>query len=93
MPIAKTQLKINDRTLDQLIDKYETNRNLMYLHNRALPPSIMNAMLESIESSGYETIRNMSQINKENISKPITSDEKNLNQTQESSFFGGLNLD
>ena len=91
--IAKTQLKINDRTLDQLIDKYETNRNLMYLHNRALPPSIMNAMLESIESSGYETIRNMSQINKENISKPITSDEKNLNQTQESSFFGGLNLD
>ena len=65
----------------------------MYLHNRALPPSIMNAMLESIESSGYETIRNMSQINKENILKPITNDEKNLNQTQESSFFGGLNLD
>jgi 5'-3' exonuclease len=91
--IAKTQLKINDRTLDQLIDKYETNRNLMYLHNRALPPAIMNAMLESIESSGYETIRNMSQINKENILKPITNDEKNLNQTQESSFFGGLNLD
>lgn len=91
--IAKTQLKINDRTLDQLIDKYETNRDLMYLHNRALPPSIMNAMLESIESSGYETIRNMSQINKENILKPIANDEKNLNQTQESSFFSGLNLD
>ena len=35
----------------------------------------------------------LSRINKENIVKPITNDENNLNQTQESSFFGGLNLD
>ena len=91
--IAKTNLKIMNTTLDQLIDKYETNRNLMYLHNRALPPAIMNAMLENIESSGYTSIHNLPRINKENIVKPITNDEKNLNQTQESSFFGGLNLD
>ncbi len=91
--IAKQQLKINDRTLDQLIEKYEANRNLMYLHNRALPPSIMNVMLEHIEKTDYTTIRNMTQINKENILKPITNDEKNLNQTEESSFFGGLKLD
>ncbi len=65
----------------------------MYLHNRALPPSIMNVMLEHIEKTDHKTIRNMTQINKENITKPITNDEKNLNQTEESSFFGGLKLD
>jgi 5'-3' exonuclease len=91
--IAKQQLKINNTTLDQLIDKYETNRNLMYLHNGALPPSIMNAMLESIESSDHASIHNLTNINKENIVKPIVNDLKNLNQTQESSFFGGLKLD
>ena len=91
--IAKTQLKIMNTTLDQLIDKYETNRNLMYLHNGALPSSIMNAMLESIESSNHASIHNLTNINKENIVKPIVNDERNLNQTQESSFFGGLNLD
>lgn len=91
--IAKTNLKIHDRTLDQLIEKYETNRNLMYLHNKALPPSIMNAMLSSIESAGYSSIHTLSKINKENIAKPITNNEKNLDQSQESSFFGGLNLD
>ena len=91
--ITKQQLKINDRTLDHLIEKYEANRNLMYLHNGALPPSIMNAMLESIESSNHASIHNLTNINKENIVKPIVNDLKNLNQTEESSFFGGLKLD
>ena len=91
--IAKVNLKIFDRTLDQLIEKYETNRNLMYLHNKALPPSIMNVILESIEKSNHSTIHNLTQINKENITKPITNDEKNLNQTQDASFFNGLKLD
>ena len=65
----------------------------MYLHNGALPPSIMNAMLESIESSNHASIHNLTNINKENIVKPIVNDLKNLNQTEESSFFGGLKLD
>lgn len=91
--IAKVNLKIHDRNLDQLIDKYETNRNLMYLHNSALPPAIMNAMLESIESSKHSTIRNLAEINKQNITKPMLNDERNINQTQEASFFKGLKLD
>ena len=91
--IAKVNLKIHDRNLDQLIEKYEANRNLMYLHNNALPPSIMNAMLESIEKSKHSTIRNLGDINKQNITKPILNDEKNLDQTQDSSFFRGLKLD
>ncbi len=91
--IVKTNLKIMDKTLPQLIEKYETNRNLMYLHNKAIPPSIMNVMLESIESSDYSTIHNLPEINKENIVKPILNDEKNTNQTEESSFFGGIKFD
>ena len=65
----------------------------MYLHNSALPPAIMNAMLESIESANHSTIRNLSEINKQNITKPMLNDEKNINQTQEASFFKGLKLD
>ena len=82
-----------DKTLPQLVEKYETNRNLMYLHNKAIPSSIMDVMLESIESSNYSTIHNLPEINKENIVKPILNDEKNTNQTEESSFFGGIKFD
>jgi len=91
--ISKNVCKIMDTTLPQLIEKYETNRNLMYLHNKAIPPSIMNVMLEEIESSTYSTIHNLPEINKENIVKPLLNDEKNINQTEESSFFGGIKFE
>ena len=91
--IAKNILKIHSKTLDQLMEKYRTNRDLMYLHNKVIPPAIMNAMLESIENSGWKVIHNISSLNKENILKTIVNDEKNISQTQTSSFFNGLNLD
>lgn len=90
--IAKEILKIHDKTLDELIERYETNRSLMMLHSRALPPSIMDAMLESIENVKFEIISNLRNINKDNILKNIIYDERNINPTKSSSFFDNLNL-
>ena len=91
--ITKDILRIVDKTVPQLMQKFEANRNLMYLHNSALPPSIMNAMLESIENSKHSTIRNLAEINKQNITKPMLNNEKNLTTTNEASFFGGIKFE
>ena len=90
--IAKNNLRILDKNISQLVERYEMNRNLMYLHQKAIPNAIMDAMLNDIENSGYQSIHNMNQVNKENISKPLIQNEKNTSTTQDASFFGGLGL-
>ena len=91
--VTKTNLRIMDKTLPELIQKYEDNRNLMYLHNKALPPAIMEIMLKEIENSKHTTIHALQEINKENIVKPVLNNEKNIKQTEEASFFGGIKFD
>ena len=91
--ITKDTLKIMNRPLSDLTQKYEDNRNLMYLHNKAIPSAIMNVMLKNIEDCNHNTIHALDQINKENISKPILNNEKNTSTTNEASFFGGIKFD
>jgi len=91
--LTKDSLGIYDKTLPELIQKYEANRNLMYLHNQAIPAAIMDVMLKSIEDSNHTTIHALDQINKQNISTPILNNEKNITTTNEASFFGGIKFD
>jgi len=90
--IAKNNLRILDKNISQLVERYETNRNLMFLHQRAIPSAIMEAMLTNIETSGYSSIHNMNSITKDAISEPLIINKKNTSTTQEASFFGGLGL-
>jgi hypothetical protein len=53
----------------------------------------MDVMLKSIEESKHSTIHGLDQINKQNISKPILNNEKNVSTTSEASFFGGIKFD
>ena len=91
--ITRDTLGIHNETLPELVEKYEANRNLMYLHNRALPAAIMDVMLKSIEDAKHTTIHAIDQINKTNISTPILNNEKNITTTNEASFFGGIKFD
>ena len=91
--ITKDMLKIMDTTLIELTQRYEDNRNLMYLHNKAIPSAIMDVMLKNIEESNHTTIHALDQINKENISKPILNNEKIEQSNNEASFFGGIKFD
>ena len=90
--IAKNTLRILDKSISQLVERYEVNRNLMFLHQKAIPNAIMDAMLLSIENSNYSSIHNISQITKDTISEPLIQNKKNTSTTQDSSFFGGLGL-
>ena len=90
--IAKTNLRILDKSIPQLIERYEVNRNLMFLHQKAIPNAIMDAMLVNIENSNYSSIHNIGQITKDTISEPLIQNKKNTSTTQDSSFFGGLGL-
>jgi len=91
--ITKDILRIVDKTVPQLMQKFEANRNLMYLHNKALPAAIMDVMLKTIEDSNHKNIHALDQINKQNISTPILNNEKNLTTTNEASFFGGIKFE
>ena len=90
--IAKANLRILDKSISQLVERYEVNRNLMFLHQKAIPNAIMDAMLLSIENSNYSSIHNIGQITKDTISEPLIQNKKNTSTTQDSSFFGGLGL-
>ena len=90
--IAKNNLRILDKNISQLVERYEVNRNLMYLHQKAIPNAIMDAMLVDIENSGYSSIHNMNSLTKDAISEPLINNKKNTSTTQDASFFGGLGL-
>ena len=90
--IAKNNLRILDKNISQLVERYEVNRNLMYLHQKAIPNAIMDAMLVDIENSGYSSIHNINSLTKDAISEPLINNKKNTSTTQDASFFGGLGL-
>ena len=48
--ITKAHIKIDDKTLEELIEKWKMNRNLMMLHKNCIPSDLFDQILGDIES-------------------------------------------
>lgn len=73
--ITKTHLKIEDKSIDELIEKWKLNRNLMMLHKNCIPVDIFEAMMADIESKIKNKISPIlldSLVKKEEILKKTT---------------------
>lgn len=92
--IAKKVCKIDHKTVPELITKYENNRNLMILHRRALPPPIMDSIMESVSKSYSNKLTTEAKNrlkNSETILEHTSYIKKESNSA--SSFFGNFDLD
>lgn len=54
--LAIEVIKIDDKTLDEVIQRWKTNRDLMFLHKDCIPDEVNKAMFDSIEEKWKITI-------------------------------------
>lgn len=79
--LAKNVIKIDDKTIEELISKWKMNRDLMFLHKKCLPLNVYNSLIEHIEESfkilGSTTLQSLMQ--KDNILKQTSYDFNGFN--------------
>lgn len=79
--IAKKVIKIDDKTVEELIGKWKMNRDLMFLHKKCLPLSLYDSLMNHIEKSnsflGNAALQNLMQ--KDNILKETSYDFDGFN--------------
>ncbi len=49
--LAKMVIKIDDKTTEELINKWKMNRDLMFLHKKCLPLNVYDSLMSHIENS------------------------------------------
>jgi hypothetical protein len=89
--LAISAIKI-DKPLDEVIQRWKTNRDLVYLHTSCIPNDVCNSMFESIENntkslSGSEI---HSILDKEKILQGTTYTKEKKTEFNESGLFKSI---
>jgi 5'-3' exonuclease len=94
--LVKVICKYPEASIDELEKNYIDNRNLMLLHDKALPPPIMESMVDMIEDK-YKLVIGKSEINTlkqyNNILDKTTYEDTQKKKQSSAGFFGAFNLD
>lgn len=87
--ISKRVIKI-DKPIEEIRQKWELNRNLVFLHKKCIPETIISSMFEQIEGkniTGFTALELHSIMNKDEILKHTTYVKEKVDSFNESGIF------
>lgn len=92
--IAKSVIKIDDKTVEELIQKWKMNRDLMLLHKNCLPSKVYDSLLQHIELNLAHLPITMQQAlgQKDNILKQTSYDFDGFNPLTDGSAVRSFNV-
>ena len=94
--LAKKAIKIEDKTLEEIIAKWKVNRDLVFLHINCIPKEVSEKMFESIESTNNRHLSSSELhkvMDKESILSGTTYTKEKKTEFNESGLFKSLGVE